>query len=271
MINKQGPHAEARARVAVMIPARMGSSRFPGKPITPLLGIPMVEHVYRRATLCPLVDDVYVATCDQEIVDVVERFGGQVLMTSSRHERATDRVAEAAESTDHDVIVMVQGDEPAVLPMMIGDAINSLLADGEIGCVNLGAPIALQEELENPNVIKVVTDRVGRALFFTRQSIPTLGGGGVRSAPVVRQVCVIPFRRKVLRAFASLEPTPLEQAESVDMLRFLEHGRTVHMVPTPSGTHAVDVREDVPIVEALLRADPVTLEYMKDFDPARSA
>jgi 3-deoxy-manno-octulosonate cytidylyltransferase (CMP-KDO synthetase) len=262
--------SDARTRVAAVLPARMGSSRFPGKPIVPILGLPMIEHVYRRTELCPLIDTVYVATCDREIADVVAGFGGRVVMTSSSHERASDRVAEAAESLDHEIVVMVQGDEPAILPDMIGDAVSAMLRDQSIGCVNLAAPFASLEELENPNSIKVVTDLAGRALFFTRRPVPTLEAADAGSAPVVRQVCVIPFRRDALARFAALEPTPLERAESVDMLRFLEHGWPVHMVPTRSGTHPVDVPEDIPVVEALLRADQVTARYMTLADAGRT-
>jgi 3-deoxy-manno-octulosonate cytidylyltransferase (CMP-KDO synthetase) len=258
----------ARPRIAAVIPARMGSSRFPGKPIIPLLGMPMVEHVHRRASLCPQVDDVYVATCDREIAEVVAAFGGRVIVTSDRHERASDRVAEAAESLDHEIVVMIQGDEPTISPSMIADAVTAMMRDDTITCVNLAAPIESLEDLENPNTIKVVTDREGRALLFTRCRIPTLNGDQIRGAAVSKQVCVIPFRRAALRKFATLEPTPLERAESVDMLRFLEHGWPVHMVPTRSGSHAVDVRGDVLIVEALLRKDEITSSYMKVADAA---
>lgn len=249
-------------RVAVVIPARMGSTRFPGKPLIRILGLPMIEHVYRRSAMAAGVDDVVVATCDQEIARAVEAFGGRIVMTSDRHERASDRVAEAAGTLDHEIVVMVQGDEPALDPSQIEAAVQAMLDNPGIGCLNLAAPFESVEEMQSLHTIKVVTDRAGRALFFTRQAVPTRGAGELRNEPVVKQVCVIPFRREALREYAALEPTPLEKAESVDMLRFLEHGRPVHMIPTAAGTHAVDVPADVAVVEALLADDSVASLYL---------
>src|SRR5215212_7878738 len=124
-------------RVVAVIPARMGSSRFPGKPLAPLLGRPMIEHVVRRASMCDLLDAVYVATCDEEIRSAVERFGGEVVMTSAAHERASDRVAEAAAGLEAEVVVMIQGDEPMVTPSMIAAAVAPLFDDASVSCVNL--------------------------------------------------------------------------------------------------------------------------------------
>ena len=232
-------------RVVAVIPARMGSSRFPGKPLALLHGLPMLEHVYRRAQLCDQLDEVYVATCDDEIREVARGFGAAVIMTSATHERATDRVAEAAEHLEADIIVMIQGDEPMITPEMIAASLAPLRSDRSIGCVNLVHRIESQQEFHDPNTIKVVADLNDNALSFSRSSI--------KKANVFKQVCVIPFRRQCLLEFARLPPTPLERAESIDMLRLLEHGRSVHLVETHVTTHAVDTPEDLQLVESLMK------------------
>ena len=255
-----------------MIPARMGSSRFPGKPLAQLLERPMIEHVLRRTAMCKQLDAVYVATCDEEIRRAVETIGGSVLMTSAAHERASDRVAEAAERVEADIVVMVQGDEPMITPRMITSAVAPMLADPSIGCVNLARRIASREEYVDPNTIKVVMNTGGDALYFSRTPIPASGfagdladdsAGGFSGwhVPVFKQVCVIPFRRDCLREFARLPPTPLERAESIDMLRVLEHGGRVRLVETDVDTHAVDTPADLRLVESLLESDPLVLRY----------
>jgi 3-deoxy-manno-octulosonate cytidylyltransferase (CMP-KDO synthetase) len=219
----------------------------------------MVEHVRRRVALCKDIDEVVVATPDEEIRSVVESFGGRVAMTSDAHERASDRVAEVAERTNAEVFVMVQGDEPLITPMMVSLSLGPF-SDPAVQCVNLTGEITTQAELLNPNVIKVVRDTEGRALYFSRQPIPSgaLVAQGVRAW---KQVCIIPFRREAVLRFASLEPTHGEIAESVDMLRFLEHGMPVHLVESEEDSIAVDVQDDVAPAEALLDADPLVLRY----------
>lgn len=252
----------SRTEIIAVIPARMGSSRFPGKPLASILGIPMIEHVYRRTAMCDRLDGVYVATCDKEIYGAVEGFGGKAIMTSPRHKRASDRVAEAAQVLDAEVVVMVQGDEPMTTPEMIDLAIAPMLDDPQVQCVNLVKRIETEEEFLNPNTIKVVMDRQGEALYFSREPIPTRHIQDFDVIPVFKQVCVIPFRRNLLLTYAQLEPTPLEQTESIDMLRLLEHGYKVHMVETEFDTRAVDTPADRDRVEELMRDDPLTREYV---------
>lgn len=259
-------------KIVAIIPARMGSSRFPGKPLAPLLGRPMIEHVVRRASMCEQLDSVYVATCDEEIRDVVEAFGGHVLMTSPAHERASDRVAEAAELVDNnephsqgpDIVVMIQGDEPMITPDMIAAAIAPMLSDPTVTCANLARRIVSREDYLDPNTIKVVINVCGDALYFSRAPIPasdfTNDANGGRP-PLFKQVCVIPFQRNFLREFARLSPTPLERAESIDMLRVIEHGGRVRMVETEADTHAVDTQDDLRLVEALMKDDPLMRRY----------
>jgi 3-deoxy-manno-octulosonate cytidylyltransferase (CMP-KDO synthetase) len=247
---------------ATVIPARMGSSRFPGKPLAPILGRSMIEHVYRRCEMCPRAGEVYVATCDSEIGDAVERFGGRYIMTAPTHQRASDRVAEAAERLAAEIVVMVQGDEPLLHPDMIDLAIAPLLADQSVGCVNLMSPIVDLAEFQDPNTIKVVVDRDGFARYFSRAPIPTQTRQGGQAPTLARkQVCVIPFRRDALADFVSLPPTSLEEAESIDMLRFLEHGRRVRMVESPFLTHSVDTPDDLARVEAIMQQDPLLARY----------
>lgn len=248
-------------KIIGVIPARMGSSRFPGKPLAPLLGRPMIEHVYRRAAMSSQLSSVLVATCDEEIKCAVLGFGGQAVMTSCQHERASDRVAEAAKDTDADVVVMIQGDEPLTHPGMIGEATEPFFKDRTVQCVNLTKRIDDLIEFHNPSTIKVVMDRAGNALYFSRSPIPWLKGLDLAKAAPHKQVCVIPFRRQALQMFANLSPTPLEIAESVDMLRFLEHGLPVRMIKTIHHTHAVDTPADLAMVEKMMANDALNGSY----------
>jgi len=249
-------------KIVAIIPARMGSSRFPGKPLSQIMGISMIEHIYKRTEKSSNLDAVYVATCDQEIADEVEKFGGNVIMTASTHQRASDRVAEAAEKLGADIIVMVQGDEPMTTPEMIDLAVGPMLDDPGIQCVNLTVEIKSEEEFGSPNSIKVMLDLEGNALYFSREPVPTRHLQEFGKIPVYKQVCIIPFRHDMLMTYSALEPTPLEQAESIDMLRLLEHGYKVRMVETNIDIHAVDTPEDLKIVEEMMKDDPLVRSYI---------
>lgn len=247
-------------RTIGVIPARMASSRFPGKPLASILGIPMVEHVYRRSAMSRTLDAVFVATCDREIAAAVGDFGGEAVMTAACHERCTDRVAEAASGLEGEIIVIIQGDEPMVRPEMIDDAVAPMREDPSVECVNLMSEIRDPEDFLDPNEVKVVVDRNGNALYFSREPIPSSRKYG---KPVTghRQVCIMPFRREFLFRYTRLEPTPLEVIESVDMLRILEHGYRIRMVETRFETFSVDTPEDLRHVEHLMRGDPLTASY----------
>jgi 3-deoxy-manno-octulosonate cytidylyltransferase (CMP-KDO synthetase) len=250
-------------KVVGMIPARMGSSRFYGKPLEKILGMPMIEHVYKRCLLAKSLDELYVATCDLEIKQAVESFGGKVIMTSDRHERASDRIAEAAHEVKADIYVMIQGDEPVTYPEMIDIAVEPFEKDNKIGCVNLVRRIAKEEDYLNPDTIKVVMDRNNNALYMSRQPIPSANNFTFNQLDCYKQVCIIPFSYEYLMRYTDLEPTPLEIAESVDMMRFIEHGYPVKMVETQYDTHAVDRPEDVKKVEAILATDALLKQYIK--------
>jgi 3-deoxy-manno-octulosonate cytidylyltransferase (CMP-KDO synthetase) len=246
--------------IVAIIPARMGSTRFPGKPMAKIHGVPMVGHVYFRTKMCSLLSETYVATCDQEIYDYVVSIGGKALMTADKHERCSDRTAEAMLKVESrtglkiDIVVMVQGDEPMVTPEMIERAVTPMLEDSAIKVVNLMAPIKTPEEFEDPNEVKVVVDLRGRALYFSREPIPSRRKG-VKDVPMLKQVCIIPFRRDYLIEFNNLPETPLERVESVDMMRVVEHGEDVYMVMTDIETLSVDTPAELERVADLMRND----------------
>ena len=248
--------SEAAPSVAIIIPARLGSSRYPNKPLAPILGTAMVELVHRHAALVSGVDTVAVATCDQEIVDLIEGAGGIAVMTSESHQRASDRSAEAVLALEkergrpYDIVLMLQGDEPAITPDQMTQVIDTMTADSTVLVTNLHGTITSEREFNDPNCIKVVTDLVGDAVYFSRLPIPH--GASFDDPAVGKQVCAIGFRRDYLMAYLDLEPTALEVLESIDMLRILQHGESVRMVRTTQPTQSVDVPEDIPLAEALL-------------------
>ena len=248
-------------RTIAVIPARMASTRFPGKPLASILGLPMIEHVRRRVGLAASIDEVIVATCDREIADVVTRAGGRAAMTSDKHERCTDRVAEAVAGGLADVVVNVQGDEPLIRPEMIDALCAPLKSHPSMPCTNLMAPIDDDGEFQSLNVIKTVADLAGNALYFSRQPVPSMARAGGLSSRRYKQLGIIAFRREFLELFARLEPTPLEQAESIDMLRALEHGYRVRMVLTEASVVGVDTPADLERAEQLLRSDPLVAAY----------
>ena len=242
--------------ILALIPARMGSSRFPGKPLAKIHGKPMIGHVYDRVSKCDLLIKTVVATCDNEILEYIESIGGEAVMSGSHHDRASDRCAEAlsilekSDGIKYDIIVMVQGDEPMTHPNMIEESVKPMLNDSSILVTNLLGNIKNNDEFEDRNCIKVVCDLNSDALYFSREPVPSRKYGKVE---MKKQVCVIPFRRDFLLKYISLEPTPLEIAESVDMMRVMEHGHKVRMVPTLYDTHAVDTVEDLKKVEKLMQ------------------
>lgn len=243
--------------ILALIPARMGSSRFPGKPMASILGKPMIGHVYERVAKSPMLAMTAVATCDQEIFDYIESIGGVAVMTADTYERASDRCAEAllklekANNTRYDIVVMVQGDEPMTHPDMIAEAVQPMLADSDIQVTNLLGQIKDTAEFEDRNCIKVVCDLKLNAMYFSREPIPTRCK--IDAIPIGKQVCIIPFRRDYLLEYTRLAPTPLEIAESVDMMRILEHGMKVRMVPTQHDTQAVDIPADLQKVARLMQ------------------
>ncbi len=251
-----------------IIPARMGSSRFPGKPLMPICGIPMIGHVYLRSKMCKALSAVYVATCDTEIEQYLHSINGNVIMTSSAHERASDRTAEALLKIEEtrkekiDIVVMIQGDEPMLVPEMIEQAVRPLYEDQSCHVVNLMACLTSEDEQKDQNEIKVVVDLKNFALYFSRSPIP-YRKKDAPPTPVYKQVCIIPFRRNFLLEYNNLATTPLEKAESIDMLRVLEHGHKVKMVLTSFVTYSVDTPDDLREVEEVMKGDSLISSYQK--------
>ena len=243
-------------KTVAIIPARMESSRFPGKPLAKICGHSMIEHVLRRAQLSKTLGEVIVATCNEEIVREVERVGGRAVMTINTHERCTDRIEEAADRVGGDIIVNIQGDEPFVTPEMIDLAVQPLLDDPSLACTNLMSRITDHESLEDPNEVKVVFDRNRFALYMSREPIPSLKKGGAFDH-AWKQVCVIPFTIDFLHTFSRLEPTPLEIRESVDMMRAIEHGYRVKMIPCEATGVSVDTEADRRDAEKIMECDPL--------------
>ncbi len=253
-------------RVVGIIPARMASSRFPGKPLAKICGIPMLGHVYYRSKISEALEQVYVATCDREIADYIESIGGEAIMTADTHERASDRTAEAMLAIESrmnkklDIVVMIQGDEPMLYPEMIGEAVNPMLQDENIQVVNLMAHLKSREEHADPNEVKVVVDKEDYAIYFSREPIPSWKKAATE-VPMLKQVCIIPFRRDFLIKFNQLKPMPLELVESVDMLRVIEHGFKVKMVMAERDTYSVDTQADLEKVASLMEKDALIKEY----------
>ena len=249
-----------------IIPARMGSSRFPGKPLAPIQGIPMIGHCYFRTVMSRRLDATYIATCDDEIAAYARMIGAPCIMTSSAHERATDRIAEAMIKIEgetgkcHPIIVLMQGDEPMVRPEMLDLAIAALEAAEDADVVNLMAPIDDLEDFEDANEVKVVVSPDDYALYFSREPIPSRRKG-VLDGPRLKQVCIIPFRRDYLLAYNATPQTPLEKIESVDMMRVIEAGRRIKMAMSPFTTYAVDTPEDLTFVDGLMAGDELLPKY----------
>jgi len=250
------------------IPARMESSRFPGKPLAKINGIPMIGHVYYRSKMSSILDDVYVATCNKEIEEYISSINGKTIMTSNKHERASDRIAEALLKVEEetgekiDIVVMIQGDEPMIHPEMIEEAVYPLLNNGDVVVTNLMAKIKTKEDFRDPNEVKVVVDCQNNALYFSREPIPSDKKESNKNY-MFKQICIIPFKRDFLIKFNQLEPTPLEIIESVDMMRVIEHGYKVKMVPTKYDTYSVDTKDDLNYVEKLMKNDILLKKYSK--------
>ena len=249
--------------VVAIIPARLSSTRLPGKPLCDLHGRPLIQHVWERARRCRRVGSVLVATDDPGIAAVVEGFGGQAVLTSPSHRSGTDRLAEAAAGLSADVVVNVQGDEPLLDPEAVDAAVAALGTDPEVEIATLSAPLTDLEEMLAPSVVKVVTDARGDALYFSRSPIPHLrqAGGDQRAAAAAavaaglarKHVGLYVYRRETLLRFAALPPAPLEEAEGLEQLRALHHGLRVRVVARASaGGPAVDTPEDLERVRALL-------------------
>jgi 3-deoxy-manno-octulosonate cytidylyltransferase (CMP-KDO synthetase) len=275
-------------KVLGVIPARYASTRFEGKALADLLGKPMIQHVYERASRASTLDGVVVATDDQRIFETVRGFEGEVVMTAE-HPTGTDRVAEVAHCADAEIFVNIQGDEPLIEPAMIDEAVEPLLRDAEkivtsdklrvppvkpggekpvtsyssrvtesdIDLATLVHRIGSEEEYLNPNVVKVAVDRAGFAMYFSRSPIPYIKGrrGWGKDALIYRHVGLYVYRQHALLDFAQMPPTPFETLEGLEQLRFLENGYRMKVVETSYKSVGVDTPEDLTRVRRIMRSE----------------
>lgn len=255
---------ESFTAVAI-IPARLQSTRLPGKPLIDLCGRPMIVRVYDRVRHTPGLSDVLVATDDDGVKAAVEAHGGRCVMTRRDHPSGTDRLAEVAASLRCDVIVNVQGDEPLVEPAMIADALKPFHDNPGLEMSTLCRRLETEDEFRNPNVVKAVVGRDGFALYFSRAPVPfhrATGNSGV-PASAFKHIGLYAYRRATLLRLAALAPTPLEDLESLEQLRALEHGIRIRVVETAFDSIGVDTEADAARVRAILssaspeRSDPV--------------
>lgn len=235
-----------------VIPARYASTRFPGKPLAPICGKPMIQWVYENVRRCPLLDSVLVATDSADIARAVRAFGGEVCMTADRHETGTDRIAEVARHLTADLIVNVQADEPLLQPFAVEQALRPLLGDANIVMGTLKTRIKNPDDGDNPNIVKVVTDGSGRALYFSRSEIP-FARNASRQRILYRHIGMYVYRRLFLLDFTRLPKTPLEEAEKLEQLRALENGFSIHVAETDYEPVGVDVPGDIALAEQALR------------------
>ena len=249
-----------------VIPARMGSTRFPGKPMKKIHGIPMIGHCYHRTAIALGVDATYVATCDIEIAEYINSIGGHAIMTSNTHTRATTRTAEALEKIEQetdekvDIVVMVQGDEPLILPETIRE-VTPEFKDKSVNIVNIMSRLTTEESFKDVNNVKVVIANNNDALYYSREPIPSPWKGW-EDIPRYMQTGIIAFRRDILIAFNAMKETQLEQIESIDMNRVLETGGKIRMVLTEATTIGVDVVEELNEVEKILVGDRIMDSYI---------
>ena len=239
--------------VLAVIPARYASTRFPGKPLAPILGKPMIQHVWERVTQVPSIEKVLVATDDERIAAAVQAFGGEVALTSADHETGTDRIVEAVADQPHDWVLNVQGDEPTLRGEDLEQLIQAATARPELPVATLMFRITDPEQLHDPNIVKVTVAANGQALYFSRSLIPYPRQPPEGRPVAWRHLGVYLFRRNFLLEYSRWPRTPLEQCEQLEQLRILENGHAILCVEAQADGVGVDVPEDILRVENLLK------------------
>lgn len=227
-----------------IIPARLGSTRFPGKVLADATGKPLIQHVYESASRSRRLARLLVATDDPRVADACARFGARAVMTDASHPNGTSRLAQAARDlrlADEDVVVNVQGDEPEIDPATIDAAVDRLL-EGDCDVATVASPFSAHESPEDPSLVKVVLDVRGRALYFSRAPIPHARSAGTPVAPL-RHVGLYAYRQSFLQRYVRLEPTPLENAEMLEQLRVLEHGHAIGVARRNVSSQGIDTPE----------------------------
>jgi 3-deoxy-manno-octulosonate cytidylyltransferase (CMP-KDO synthetase) len=244
----------SKTAIVALIPARMGSSRFPGKPLALILGKPLIQRVYERALEVAGLDGVWVATDDERIRECVAAFGGRAVMTRDDHPSGSDRLAEAAgllHLAPEDIVINIQGDQPVFPPELIAQLAAVLRRDPEAVMVTPVRRLRDPAGAANPNVVKAVFDRSGRALYFSRSPLPFWRDAG--QPYYYKHIGIYAYRVEFLKKFVHLPPGRWELAEKLEQLRALEHGFVIHVVETPGDTREVDTPEDLQEVEEFLR------------------
>ncbi len=239
-------------KVIGIIPARWQSTRFEGKILADIAGKPMIQHVWERVKQSKLLDDVMIACDDERIFQATEKFGAKVVMTSKDHASGTDRIAEAASSTDADIIVNIQGDEPLIATSIIDDLVKVLKDDESASMATVIKVLDKSEELNDPNVVKVVIDHNHYAIYFSRATIPYNRGNG--EVPYYKHLGIYAYRKDFLLSFKNLPQSSLEQAECLEQLRAIEAGCKIKTVLTGIETVGVDTPEDLKKVEEVFNA-----------------
>ncbi len=239
-----------------VIPARYGSKRFPGKPLADISGKPMIQHVWEKASQAKTLEKVIIATDDERILKKAREFGAEAVLTSPSLSSGTERVAEAAKDLDVDIVANIQGDEPLIEPQAIDEAIKSLVDNPKIPMATLAYKIAKKEEIEDPNVVKVVFDKDNFALYFSRSLIPYSKLQDPRSRiTAYKHLGLYSYRKNFLLEFAQMKPTPLEKIEGLEQLRVLENGYRIKVVETECDSIGVDTPEDLEKVKAMIKRE----------------
>jgi len=248
------PAEGSSACVAGIIPARWGSSRFPGKPLHLLAGRPLLQHVFERVRRCGALDFLLIATDDARIMEAAAAFGAEAVLTSPGHPSGTDRIAEAVRGRpDATHVINIQGDEPLIDPALVDSLAEALVADPELPMITAAAPFSDAEAVRDPSQVKVVLDRNGEALYFSRSAIPYRRASppGLRT---LRHIGLYGYRRDFLERFVHWPPGLLEQAEQLEQLRALENGARIRVLPADDHAPGLDTPEQAPGLEALLAA-----------------
>jgi len=235
-------------KVVAFIPARFASTRLPGKPLAKINGRPMIQWVYERVSKSRLIEDVTVATDDERILRAVSAFGGKAVLTSGACGSGTERVAEASRNISADIVVNVQGDEPLLPPELIDDCVREMISDRGISISTPACRIKTAGEFKDPNIVKVVMDKNGFAMYFSRSPIPYSEG---RALSAYRHIGLYVYRKDVLLQLAKLPESPLEKAERLEQLRALENGFRIKTVITPYNPVSVDTKEDLEKVRGM--------------------
>ncbi len=245
------------SRAVAIIPARLESSRLPNKALADILGLPMIVHVFKRCLLAKSLDAVYVATDNNKIRKVVEQYGGEVIMTSAEHQTGTDRIAEAAQDIDADIIVNVQGDEALVNPEYIDKAVDSLVNSSGADVAILVNPF---NKRNSPSDIKVVLNEHDEIMYLSRADIPS--DARVNNPQMLKAYHIVPFRKDFLLQYAKWEKTELEKIEFNEYLRILEKGYKIQAVRVESDAVSVDTEQDLEFVRGKMKMDKVSQLYL---------